>query len=372
MNWEIKFKPNINQYNFFNELVKIEGYKNFVNSIPIQPGHRQRIDKLNIIRTIKGTTGIEGNTVSEERIGEIVATDFKKESAKSKEELEVLGAKKVLDFIRFEPPKKNLYISEELVRTLHKLTTEDCNYHNNIPGKYRSHNVIAGEYNPPDYKEVDDLMKTFIDFINSREIQSYHPVIKAILSHFYLISIHPFGDGNGRTSRGLEAYILYNCGNYNALGFYSLANFYYRERDLYIDQLQDSRFKYDGNLMEFVNFSLKGLIAEFTIIIDEVGDFYRFLSFQDYINELMENKAINKRVYLFLHLMSKTKIKIPENQFRQDKHEIVAAIWSKSGQRTVLRDLKTMKDNKLISIDENKNIRANFALMDSFNPISYQ
>lgn len=372
MKWEIKFSHNINQHEFFDELVKIEGYKNFISSIPIQPGHRQKIDKLNIVRTIKGTTGIEGNTVSEKRIDEIVtATDFKKESAKSREELEVLGAKKVLNFIRHEPPKKNLSITEELIRYLHKLTTEDCNYSNNSPGRYRSHNVVTGEYNPPDYKDVDSLMKKFIDLINSREIQRYHPVIKAVLAHFYLISIHPFGDGNGRTSRGLEAYILYNCGNYNALGFYSLANFYYRERDSYINQLQDSRFKYDGDLMEFMNFSLKGLVGEFKIIIDEVGSFYRLLSFQDYIYELMENNVINERIYLCLKLMVKTKLYIPESQFRYGKNELVTAIWKNTGLRTFLRDLKTMKDKKLISSDENNNnIRANIELMDSFSPTS--
>jgi Fic family protein len=53
-----------------------------------------------------------------------------------------------------------------------------------------------------------------VTFINSPEVRrGYGPLIRAILAHFCLISIHPFAGGNGRTSRAVEAHLLYQAGN---------------------------------------------------------------------------------------------------------------------------------------------------------------
>ena len=79
---------------------------------------------------------------------------------------------------------------------------------------------------------------------------------RAIAAHFYLVSIHPFGDGNGRTARAIESFLLYQAG-VNAFGFYSLANFYYRERDRYVRELTDARFHHGGELTPFVLFGLE-------------------------------------------------------------------------------------------------------------------
>ena len=38
--------------------------------------------------------------------------------------------------------------------------------------------------------------------------RTWDPAVRAIAAHFYVISIHPFGDGNGRTSRAVESFLL--------------------------------------------------------------------------------------------------------------------------------------------------------------------
>lgn len=105
------------------------------------------------------------------------------------------------------------------------MNTEGCGYPTNEPGSYRGFEVTVGDSYPPDHREVPELMRRFTEFINSRVVvERYGPLVRAVLAHFYLISIHPFGDGNGRTSRALEAYLLCQ-GGYNVRGFYSLANY---------------------------------------------------------------------------------------------------------------------------------------------------
>ena len=75
------------------------------------------------------------------------------------------------------------------------------------------------------------------------------------------MSIHPFGDGNGRVARALESFVLYRAG-VNAFGFYSLANFYYRNRMAYINKLVEVRFRANGDLTAFALFALEGLVSE--------------------------------------------------------------------------------------------------------------
>lgn len=72
-----------------------------------------------------------------------------------------------------------------------------------IAGCYRDGNVrITGaSFTPPDGFEVEVLMQELIDWYNSLEAKSLHPVVRATIFHHRFVWIHPFYDGNGRTVR---------------------------------------------------------------------------------------------------------------------------------------------------------------------------
>jgi len=55
-------------------------------------------------------------------------------------------------------------------------------------------------------------MNEFVTWLNSVETLSLHPVRFAALAHYRLVHIHPFSDGNGRTSRLLMNLILMQAG----------------------------------------------------------------------------------------------------------------------------------------------------------------
>ncbi|MGE5577813.1 MAG: Fic family protein [Syntrophothermus sp.] len=378
--WDINFDPRIdlNDRALWGLYVQVESYRLSVLKIPIPPGVRREIDRLNIVRQIKGTTGIEGNTLSEAEIREITglsvsaepadaeARKKRKERSLSLEEQEVVNAKKVLDFIHaWTKTHPDDLITEDLIRHLHVLTTESCNYPHNIPGRYRSHAVTAGEYRAPDPNDVPRLMQTFLQFINSREArEGYRPLIRAILAHFYLISIHPFGDGNGRTSRALEAYILYS-GGYNVREFYSLANFYYRNRQRYIEELQKARFEEDGRLQDFVKFSLEGFVDELQKVQDQILSFVCQVIFRDYVNALFAGDEINWRMRGLLEYLTLEKAEIPLEEFKLKRHYIADMIYKGyKGTKTLLRDLAALQQNHLITIS-NGRIAANIGLVDN-------
>lgn len=57
---------------------------------------------------------------------------------------------------------------------------------------------------PPDASELADRMEAMCEFANAQSSDRFiHPVLRAIILHFWLAYDHPFIDGNGRTARAL-------------------------------------------------------------------------------------------------------------------------------------------------------------------------
>ena len=70
--------------------------------------------------------------------------------------------------------------------------------------------IKGANHNPPDYLLIHELMENLI--INYNSWEKYHPIIRATLLHGELVKIHPFIDGNGRTSRLLMNLVLMKLG----------------------------------------------------------------------------------------------------------------------------------------------------------------
>ncbi|MFC1496068.1 Fic family protein [Candidatus Margulisiibacteriota bacterium] len=365
-NWIPKFDPQVNtkDHQILEDIIEIEAYKRSTLKIPLPPGIRSKLNELNIIRAIKGTTGIEGNTLSEEEVESLVESK-KIHSKTALQELEVLNAAKTFEFTKnFKKDAAETIITENQIKHLHKIITKGCNYKNNILGSYRKHVLKAGDFYPPKPEEIKSLMNNFIKFINSREvINGYKPIIRSIIAHFYLVSIHPFGDGNGRCSRALEAFILYH-GGYNIVGFYSLSNFFYKNRRKYIEELMDARFKYNGNLINFIKFALGGYKQELESIQDEILFYVKERFFKDYIEELLSLNKINERISSMLINFINYKISMPEKIFRSRTDSLIKLLFEGVSERTFYRDLEIIEKLKLLKLTDG-NISANIELIDS-------
>jgi Fic family protein len=77
-------------------------------------------------------------------------------------------------------------------------------------GELRKGSVTAGSTLFPDYKKVPDLLQKFCTLIHDRNKTAHttQEILRlSFHAHFNLVSIHPFADGNGRTSRILMNYI---------------------------------------------------------------------------------------------------------------------------------------------------------------------
>jgi Fic family protein len=102
-------------------------------------------------------------------------------------------------------------LSEWNIKNIHSLILKEIDNAN--AGKYRTENVVisGAKHIPPNHYEVGDLMqKLMVEYQN--EWKGFHPIIRATLIHGEFVKIHPFIDGNGRTSRLLLNFELMKNG----------------------------------------------------------------------------------------------------------------------------------------------------------------
>lgn len=251
-------------------LIRIEASREAALNLVLPPDWRTQLDRLNRVRAIHGTTALEGNRLSEaevERQMDALASSTTPPSGQSSDERQVTNAGLAQDWVRerFTPAAAPLRRSDIL--HMHRLITEGSDERDNLPGHLRTHPVVVGTEAlggvhrgaPPE--DVSGLIDEFVEFVHSRAFMANHPVVRALLAHFFLVTIHPFGDGNGRVSRLVEAGILYQ-GDYNVFGFYGLSNYFYRHGDEYRRLLQHSRRAQPFDLDAFVAFGVEGFAAE--------------------------------------------------------------------------------------------------------------
>ena len=351
-------------------LVAAKSLARTIRDIPVPPHVQSRLHTLNIVRAVRGTTGIEGTELSEDEVNRVLAAPADQpvlEAARRREEREVRNAQAlktlVENTLRRNPDTP---LSESLIREFHRVLTDGIDYPNNEPGRYRTRRVTAGDYLAPDYAEVPALMSGFADWLNRGRGAALDPIVKAIVAHFLLVSVHPFGDGNGRTSRGAESFLLYKAG-VNSRGFYSLANYYYRNRSDYVALLNHVRFVSDPDAAPFVDFALKGLVEELEQVHSEILSEVRVIAFRDYARERLQMEGRlglhtgNRQLLFLLELGGQ---EIAASDLRSGRHPI-AHLYRGVGQRTVTRDLNLLTRLDLIKVERGV-IRANIGVMDEF------
>ena len=186
-----------------------------VISIPVLPQWSARFEDEIIRRSIFGTAALEGNPLKEEEVEKIIREEPKGWKA-DRAEQEIRNLKAVYTYIGEQAPSPSpVELTESFIQEIHEIITSDISYAANVPGKYRSHEVKVvdkdhgGVYTPPKYlPDIETLMAKFVEWVNSDPVKAMDPLLRGALAHYHLGLIHPFGDGNGRVARIVEAFVL--------------------------------------------------------------------------------------------------------------------------------------------------------------------
>lgn len=133
-------------------------------------------------------------------------------------------------------------------RTLFLETKKD------MAGMLRKHQVaISGsKFMPPTPVEVYPLLKEFFKWYDKNKNKT-NPVELAALVHLKFVTIHPFGDGNGRISRLMMNFVLKKH-------HYPMLNIKYEGRNSYYNALERSQVKNEDGI--FIQWFIKSYIKE--------------------------------------------------------------------------------------------------------------
>ena len=205
-------KPDDNKFiidlddNYFDEVDSLKKELDSKRPIPKETLKSLR-ESINLEWTYN-SNGIEGNTLTL-RETQVVLEGITVGGKSIKEHLEAINHEKAILFL-YDLVKDNEPISEWNIKNIHQLILKDIDNEN--AGRYRKENVTikGATHIPPDYLKVPELMEKLILTYNTWS--EYHPIIQAALLHGELVKIHPFVDGNGRTSRLLMNLDLMNSG----------------------------------------------------------------------------------------------------------------------------------------------------------------
>lgn len=205
-------KPDDNKFiidlddNYFDEVDSLKNELDNKRPIPKETLKSLR-ESINLEWTYN-SNGIEGNTLTL-RETQVVLEGITVGGKSIKEHLEAINHEKAILFLD-DLVKDNEPISEWNIKNIHQLILKDIDNEN--AGRYRKENVTikGATHIPPDYLKVPELMEKLILTYNTWN--EYHPIIQAALLHGELVKIHPFVDGNGRTSRLLMNLVLMNNG----------------------------------------------------------------------------------------------------------------------------------------------------------------
>lgn len=196
MNYTPPFKISAKAISMIAEIsVLIERY-----AIRMERHDALRLRKANKIKTIQASLAIEGNTLTESQVTDIL--DGKKVVAPLREIQEVKNAIATYDLA----PKLDPFLVQDLLKAhgvMMSALVED-------PGRFRHGGVgvFAGKevvHMAPPAERVPTLLANLFNWLRNAED---HLLIRSCVFHYEFEFIHPFADGNGRIGRLWQSLIL--------------------------------------------------------------------------------------------------------------------------------------------------------------------
>jgi Fic family protein len=158
------------------------------------------------------SNAIEGNSLTLKETFLVINEGLTIKGKPLKDHLEAKSHTEALEYLYelIDKDKRSTF-SERLIRELNQIVMRDID--KEWAGRYRNSNVIIGgaDHMPPEAVEVPQMMQELVDWMRQNR-KILHPVELAAVLHHRLVHIHPFFDGNGRTSRLVMNVVLMHAG----------------------------------------------------------------------------------------------------------------------------------------------------------------
>ena len=201
-------KTNYNDEKIIKQIDKLK--KQLDDLRPLPKEQLENLDEYFRIQYTYDSNRIEGNTLTLQETALVVDKGITIGGKSVHEHLEAINHSEAVELI-IELVQNKTDLTEYILKQLHGLILRGINKNN--AGKYRSVNVmISGSlHRPPEPFMVGKLMDDYFMFYELNK-KTMHPVLLSAEMHERLVTIHPFIDGNGRTSRLVMNLILLQHG----------------------------------------------------------------------------------------------------------------------------------------------------------------
>ncbi len=329
-----------------------------LNELPVFPALTSGLTRHLVRDSIFSSASLEGNATTEDRVHELLLPGASKASLK-KAEKEILNLKAAYEFagsMTITKPGEAFELTGAMVKEIHSLICGAVKYRNNQPGKYRDHQLTVGDEQsggpyiaPATGRDVSMLMGELCRWINSVEVTSLTPRIRAALAHFHILLIHPFSVASGRTARLVEAVMLKASGvRYVPL---MLSGYYGRKKDEYFNVLSTAIKNENCDVTAFIEFVMKGHVESLTGVMAALSGSVRTLSLRQYCEDLKKDRRITKRQADLLALLSERAEEFElTDLFKRTPYKNIYT--PKVTEAAAIKDLQNLLDEGFLTLTE--------------------
>jgi Fic family protein len=331
--------------NLLTYISRIESAKALIENAPLVPAWEAKFRDDAMTRTVHYGTKIEGNDLTEEQAQQVVRLNDVADThevikrtgimARERDIQEVINYRNVMAWIdRQQTPQFNKVFTEDTLKTIHKLTVDRL-VDEEYQGKFRDKQVIlrspVGDvvFRPPVSVEIPYLIADFFTWSHSDAATRLHPVIRAAITHYQLVYIHPFIEGNGRTARAMAMLQLYSLG-YDFKRFFSIEQYFDSDVQAYYQALLSVQHTPNSDMSYWLEYFCYGLAIEIDKVKQQVLKLSRDLKLK---KELGTQVALSERQILLLELFHQQ-----ETVTSDDMQRVLPNI----SVDTILRDVKDL------------------------------
>jgi Fic family protein len=230
-------------YQITNELLstvtEIEALRTQISSSYILPEREIEMRYRATVEEVHSSTAIEGNQLNIKQVEKVLANSTPL-TRHQYAEIEVRNYKRALEFV----DKRKLTgkpIALKDILTIHSIITDSL-LPDDRTGKLRTVGVdIINQddiklYDAPEASIVESEITELLSWLNASD--NIHPTIAAAVLHYQFVSIHPFVDGNGRTTRALT-HLYLGLRKYDFRGALVLDSYYLTDKRAYYNALHE-------------------------------------------------------------------------------------------------------------------------------------
>jgi Fic family protein len=223
--------------NILKSIGQIEAAKEVIENAPMVPYYEKQFQTEAIEKTVHHGTHIEGNELSLEQTRKVL--EGEEVVAHERDIQEVINYRQAEDLLDELAAKRGDY-DKEMLLDIYRETVQKIIPEEKI-GKFRTSQVVIKEegsgkviLEPPPFVEVPYLLDDFLTWLNSEGAKDLHPILRAGIAHYILVSIHPFVEGNGRTVRAFSTLVLMREG-YDIKRFFALEEHFDQDLSTYYE-----------------------------------------------------------------------------------------------------------------------------------------